>query len=214
MEFINKEIQDYSDKHSSPEPIVLQELNRETHAKVMSPRMLSGHFQGRLLSLFSKLLQPKLVIEVGTYTGYSALCLAEGLREGGKLYTIDINPEQEKRIRTYIEKAGFTDKIELYIGNAKDIIPKIEGEIDLVFIDADKSNYYTYFELVADRMSKGGLVIADNVLWSGKILDEKERIKDKDTKALHEFNEKVSQDPRFEALLMPIRDGLMVLRRK
>lgn len=214
MEFINKEIQDYSDKHSSPEPIVLQELNRETHAKVMSPRMLSGHFQGRLLSLFSKMLQPKLVIEVGTYTGYSALCLAEGLREGGKLYTIDINPEQEKRIRTYIEKAGFTDKIELYIGNAKDIIPKIEGEIDLVFIDADKSNYYTYFELVADRMSKGGLVIADNVLWSGKILDEKERIKDKDTKALHEFNEKVSQDPRFEALLMPIRDGLMVLRRK
>lgn len=214
MEFINKEIQDYSDKHSSPEPIVLQELNRETHAKVMSPRMLSGHFQGRLLSLFSKLLQPKLVIEVGTYTGYSALCLAEGLREGGKLHTIDINPEQEKRIRTYIEKAGFTDKIELYIGNAKDIIPKIEGEIDLVFIDADKSNYYTYFELVADRMSKGGLVIADNVLWSGKILDEKERIKDKDTKALHEFNEKVSQDPRFEALLMPIRDGLMVLRRK
>lgn len=214
MEFINKEIQDYSDKHSSPEPIVLQELNRETHAKVMSPRMLSGHFQGRLLSLFSKMLQPKLVIEVGTYTGYSALCLAEGLREGGKLHTIDINPEQEKRIRTYIEKAGFTDKIELYIGNAKDIIPKIEGEIDLVFIDADKSNYYTYFELVADRMSKGGLVIADNVLWSGKILDEKERIKDKDTKALHEFNEKVSQDPRFEALLMPIRDGLMVLRRK
>lgn len=214
MEFINKEIQDYSDKHSSPEPIVLQELNRETHAKVMSPRMLSGHFQGRLLSLFSKMLQPKLVIEVGTYTGYSALCLAEGLREGGKLHTIDINPEQEKRIRTYIEKAGFTDKIELHIGNAKDIIPKIEGEIDLVFIDADKSNYYTYFELVADRMSKGGLVIADNVLWSGKILDEKERIKDKDTKALHEFNEKVSQDPRFEALLMPIRDGLMVLRRK
>jgi len=214
MEFINKEIQDYSDKHSSPEPIVLQELNRETHAKVMSPRMLSGHFQGRLLSLFSKMLQPKLVIEVGTYTGYSALCLAEGLREGGKLHTIDINPEQEKRIRTYIEKAGFTEKIELHIGNAKDIIPKIEGEIDLVFIDADKSNYYTYFELVADRMSKGGLVIADNVLWSGKILDEKERIKDKDTKALHEFNEKVSQDPRFEALLMPIRDGLMVLRRK
>ncbi|HEY8367402.1 MAG TPA: O-methyltransferase [Bacteroidia bacterium] len=214
MEFINKEIQDYSDKHSSPEPIVLQELNRETHAKVMSPRMLSGHFQGRLLSLFSKMLQPKLVIEVGTYTGYSALCLAEGLREGGKLHTIDINPEQEKRIRTYIEKAGFTDKIELHIGNAKDIIPKIEGEIDLVFIDADKSNYYIYFELVADRMSKGGLVIADNVLWSGKILDEKERIKDKDTKALHEFNEKVSQDPRFEALLMPIRDGLMVLRRK
>ena len=214
MEFINKEIQDYSDNHSSPEPEVLQELNRETHAKVMSPRMLSGHFQGRLLSLFSKMLQPQLVIEVGTYTGYSALCLAEGLAEGGKLHTIDINPEQEKRIRTYIDKAGFSDKIDLHIGNAKDIIPQIEGEIDLVFIDADKSNYYTYFELVADRMSSGGLIIADNVLWSGKILDEIERAKDKDTKALHEFNEKVSQDARFEAVLMPIRDGLMVLRRK
>lgn len=214
MEFIDPNIQAYADQHSAHEPQILQELNRETHAKVMSPRMLSGHFQGRLLSLFSKMLQPKLIIEVGTYTGYSALCLAEGLAEGGKLHTIDINPEQENRIRNYIDKAGFKNKIELHIGNAKDIIPQIEGNIDLVFIDADKSNYYTYFELVANRMNSGGLIIADNVLWSGKILDEKERIKDKDTQALHEFNELTSKNEQFEPILLPIRDGLMVLRKK
>lgn len=214
MEFIDTNIQAYADQHSAHEPQILQELNRETHAKVMSPRMLSGHFQGRLLSLFSKMLQPKLIIEVGTYTGYSALCLAEGLAEGGKLHTIDINPEQENRIRNYIDKAGFKNKIELHIGNAKDIIPQIEGNIDLVFIDADKSNYYTYFELVANRMNSGGLIIADNVLWSGKILDEKERIKDKDTQALHEFNELTSKNEQFEPILLPIRDGLMVLRKK
>lgn len=214
MEFIDIQIQNYSDAHTSSESEILSALNRETHAKVMSPRMLSGHYQGRLLSLFSKLVAPKLAIEIGTYTGYSALCLAEGIAENGMLHTIDINAEQKNRIQNYFDKSGYANKLKFHLGNALEIIPQIDGEIDLVFIDADKSNYLNYFNLVADRMRVGGLIIADNVLWSGKILDEKERIKDKDTAALHEFNEVTSKDERFESVLMPVRDGLMVLRRK
>ena len=214
MEFLPEALQMYADQFSEKEPDYLAELNRETHAKVMSPRMLSGHFQGRLLAFLSRILQPEFVLEIGTYTGYSALCLAEGLAPDGHLHSIDINPEQEKRIRTFIEKAGMQDKITLHFGNAIDIIPQINGNPDLVFIDADKQNYIHYFHLVADRVKKGGLIIADNVLWSGKVLDEKERAKDKDTAAIHLFNETVHADSRFEALLLPVRDGLMLLRRK
>jgi len=214
MEFINEAIQQYADAMTEPETELLAALNRETHARVMQPRMLSGHFQGRLLSMLSHMLQPKRILEIGTYTGYSALCLAEGLAQGGELHTIDINAEQEKRIRSYFERSPHAYSLHLHIGNALDIIPGLQAPFDIVFIDADKSNYLNYFNLVADKMSPGGLIIADNVLWSGKVLDEKERTKDKDTTALHEFNTRVSADPRFQPVLLPVRDGLMLLRRK
>ncbi|MGQ3012783.1 MAG: O-methyltransferase [Flavobacteriales bacterium] len=214
MEFIDQAIQHYADAMTEPETELLASLNRETHTKVMQPRMLSGHFQGRLLSMLSYILQPKRILEIGTYTGYSALCLAEGLATDGELHTIDINAEQEKRIRSYFERSPQAQSLHLHIGNALEIIPGLPAPFDIVFIDADKSNYLNYFNLVADKMSPGGLIIADNVLWSGKILDEKERTKDKDTAALHEFNTRVSADPRFQPVLLPVRDGLMLLRRK
>ncbi|MBL0910814.1 MAG: O-methyltransferase [Bacteroidia bacterium] len=214
MEFIDEAIQHYADAMTEPETELLASLNRETHMKVMQPRMLSGHFQGRLLSMLSHMLQPKRILEIGTYTGYSALCLAEGLAEDGELHTIDINAEQEKRIRSYFERSPRAGSLHLHIGNALEIIPGLQAPFDIVFIDADKSNYLNYFNLVADKMVPGGLIIADNVLWSGKILDEKERTKDKDTAALHEFNTRVSADPRFQPVLLPVRDGLMLLRRK
>lgn len=214
MEFIHEAIQAYANRMSEPETELLAALNRETHTRVMQPRMLSGHFQGRLLSMLSHMLCPRRILEIGTYTGYSALCLAEGLAEGGELHTIDINAEQEKRIRSYFARSTKAAALHLHIGNALDIIPGLPAPFDLVFIDADKSNYLNYFNLVAEHMVPGGLIIADNVLWSGKVLDEKELTRDKDTAALHAFNEKVSADARFQPLLLPVRDGLMLLRRK
>ncbi len=211
MEFLPKEIDEYAGIHTAKESDVLYELNRETHMKVLIPRMLSGHIQGRILSMFSHMIKPKNVLEIGTYTGYSAICFAEGMQEDGKLITIDINNELETMANSYFEKAGYANKIDMKIGNAMDIIPSLELEFDLVFIDADKHNYANYFDLVIDKMSKGGYIIADNVLWSGKIVTDEVNT-DKDTKALDEYNKKINNDPRVENVLFPVRDGLMVAR--
>lgn len=213
MEFIDDKIIDYALLHSEAEDEVLAELQRETNLKVMSPRMLSGHLQGFWLTLLSKMIQPKLIVEIGTYTGYSAICLAKGLHEDGKLITIDVNEETESIARKYFEKSGFGSKIELITKDAKDVLPTINETIDLVFIDADKRNYSLYYDLVIDKVKSGGLIIADNVLWSGKILDL-EKNKDIDTQAIHAFNEKMKGDTRVEKLLMPIRDGLFIMRKK
>lgn len=213
MEFISKDLSDYCENNTSPESELLVKLNRETHLKVVSPRMLSGHLQGRFLSFISKLQQPKLIIEIGTYTGYSALCLAEGLHEDGKLISIDVNEETSAFARTFIEKTEYANQIELVLADAKNYIPTIKEPIDLVFIDADKKNYLNYYHLVIEKLNQGGLIIADNVLWSGKItLPEKEM--DKETLALHQFNQFVQKDPRVENILLPIRDGLMMVRKK
>jgi predicted O-methyltransferase YrrM len=212
MEFLNKELSDYVDAHTSDEPEVLKKLTRETYLKVLMPRMLSGHYQGRLLSMITKMIQPFNILEIGTYTGYSAVCFAEGLREGGKLITIDINEELETMVRKVFEEAGVSEKIEYKIGNAMDIIPTLNQTFDLIFIDADKINYLNYYHLIFNKVRTGGFIIADNVLWSGKIVNT-EKI-DKDTKALMDFNDFVHQDPRVENVLLPVRDGLMILRKK
>lgn len=213
MEFITKELSDYCENNTSPETDILAQLNRETHLKVVSPRMLSGHLQGRFLSFISKLQQPKLILEIGTYTGYSALCLAEGLAENGKLISIDVNEETSAFAKLFIEKTEYANKIDLVLADAKDYIPTIKESIDLVFIDADKKNYLNYYHLVIDKLNKGGLIIADNVLWSGKITMP-ESTMDKETIAIHQFNQFVQQDNRVENMLLPIRDGLMVVRKK
>ena len=212
MEFLPKEIDEYSGKHTQAETKVLSDLNRETHIKVLIPRMLSGHIQGRILSMFSHMIQPKNILEIGTYTGYSAICFAEGMKPNGKLITIDINNELETMANSYFEKSGFGNQIEMKIGNAMDIIPELELDFDLVFIDADKNNYSNYFDLVIDKVNKGGFIIADNVLWSGKVTTE-EVTTDTDTKALDEYNKKIHEDSRVENVLMPVRDGLMVARK-
>lgn len=213
MEFLPEKIEEYIEAHTAPESAVLEELNRETHAKVLQPRMLSGHLQGRVLATFSQMLRPARILEIGTYTGYSAICLAEGLAENGKLHTIDINEELEDRTRSFIAKSGFEDKIQMHIGNAVDIIPNLQEEWDLVFIDADKENYSTYFDLVVDKVRPGGFIIADNVLWSGKVV-EKVSEKDLETMAIIDFNKKVHDDDRVENVLFPVRDGLMVCRKR
>ncbi|MFM2285384.1 MAG: hypothetical protein RLZZ543_881 [Bacteroidota bacterium] len=213
MEFIDEALANYALAHSSSESDILRELNRETHLKVMQPRMLSGHLQGRFLSLLSHLLEPKCILEIGTYTGYSALCLAEGLSEQGVLHTIDNNPERDALVKRYISKAGMEGKILPHIGDAHAVIPTIEGEFDLVFIDADKSSYAHYFDLVIDRVRKGGIIISDNVLWSGKVI-EPVKPSDKDTQLIMAYNEKISKDPRVETVLLPLRDGISVARKK
>lgn len=212
MDFIDQKIQEYAEKHTDKEPEVLQSLNRETHLKVLQPRMLSGHLQGRILSLMSKMIRPKYILEIGTYTGYSAICMAEGMQTDGKLVTIDINEELTGMSQSYFEKAGFKDRIHSKVGNALEIIPTLGYRWDLVFIDADKVNYSNYFDLVIDRLNDGGFIIADNVLWSGKVV-EPVKANDKDTEALLSFNKKVNEDTRVENVLMPVRDGLMILRK-
>ena len=213
MEFITKELSDYCDTHTSEESLVLSKLNRVTHLKVVSPRMLSGHLQGRFLSFISKLQQPKLIVEIGTYTGYSALCLAEGLHKDGKLISIDVNEETSAFAKSFISETEFAKQIELVVAVAKVYIETIAEPIDIVFIDADKKNYLAYYNLVIDKLNSGGLIIADNVLWSGKITMA-ESAMDKETLALHQFNQYVQQDNRVENLLLPIRDGLMIVRKK
>lgn len=212
MDFIDSRIQSYSEEHTISETKVLRNLNRETNLKVMRPRMLSGHLQGRMLSMFSNMVRPNYVLEIGTYTGYSAICLAEGLSENGKLVTIEINEELEDFARDYFIKSGYSKVIEPLIGDALQLIPELDYSWDLVFIDADKVNYGNYFDLVLDKVRKGGYIIADNVLWSGKVVEAIES-NDRDTKALIEFNKKVHDDNRVENLLLPVRDGLMILRR-
>lgn len=213
MEFITKDLSDYCENNTSSESDILSQLNRETHLKVVSPRMLSGHLQGRFLSFISKLQQPKLIVEIGTYTGYSALCLAEGLTENGKLISIDVNEETSSFAKMFISKTKYAHQIELVLADAKEYIPTINEPIDLVFIDADKKNYLNYYHLIIDKIKPGGLIIADNVLWSGKItMPEKDM--DRETLALHQFNQFVNKDERVENMLLPIRDGLMVVRKK
>ena len=212
MEFLPKNIDQYSCNHTEEENAVLAELNRETWAKVLIPRMISGHLQGRTLSMFSQMIQPKTILEIGTFTGYSAICLAEGLQENGRLHTIDINEELKSMCEHYFEKAGISNQVKLYTGNAIHIIPTIDAEFDLVFIDADKENYINYFDLIIDRMPIGGFIIADNVLWSGKVVEEIDT-KDVETQGMVAFNKKIHESERVENLLLPIRDGLMVCRK-
>jgi predicted O-methyltransferase YrrM len=212
MEFIDSALDKYVCSHSENEPQILQELNRKTHLSVLQPRMLSGHFQGRVLSMLSHMIRPRRVLEIGTYTGYSALCFAEGLIEDGKVITIDVNEELEDLVREYISKAGMENKIEYHIADATKLIPKLEDEFDIVFIDADKKNYCNYFDLVFDKVKKGGYIIADNVLWSGKVLEEYDSL-DRETRIIMDYNRKVHEDARVQEVLLPIRDGLMVARK-
>ena len=210
MDFIDPSIEAYALEHSEKESDLLFNLNRQTHLKVLQPRMLSGHLQGRILSFLSTAIQPQNILEIGTYTGYSALCLAEGLPKNGKLVTIDKNIELEMMVKKYINDSPYKHQIEFINSDAVEAIPALNLKWDLVFIDADKENYITYFDLVIDQVNKGGWIIADNVLWSGKVLDEPD-IKDKETVILKKFNEKVHQDSRVRNVLFPVRDGMMIM---
>ena len=211
IDFIDKDLLKYVESNSQNEPQILKELNRETHLKVLNPRMLSGSYQGRLLSLLSKIISPKSVLEIGTYTGYSALCIAEGLDKNGIIDTIDINEELQEIQNKYFKKSGFEKQINQHVGNALDIIPKIDKCFDLVFLDADKENYPEYYDLVIDKIVSGGILIADNVLWSGKVIDKKDS--DLTTIKLIEFNNLVQNDKRVETMILPIRDGLSICRK-
>jgi caffeoyl-CoA O-methyltransferase len=210
MEFIKDELLEYCETFSENENDLLKQLNRETHLKIGSPRMLSGHLQGRVLSFLSSLIQPSCILEIGTYTGYSALCLAEGLTKDGKLITIDPNEETNVFAKRFINQSAYKNQIDLIEGDAQKIIPELTHKFDLVFIDADKKNYKVYYDLVVDKVNSGGLIIADNVLWSGKVLDQK---KDEDTQVIHDFNSYVTSDSRVTNVLLPVRDGLMVMKK-
>ena len=213
MSFLSEKIDQYVVNHSQKEPELLQQLNKETWQKVLNPRMLSGDYQGRILSMISKLIQPKTILEIGTYTGYSALCLAEGLQKNGQLFTIDKNIELEGFAKKYFKQSLYNSQIKQLIGNALDIIPTLNEKFDLVFIDADKANYSTYFKMIIGKMNSGGVILSDNVLWSGKVI-EKIEPNDKDTKALVEFNKMLNNDDSVETILLPIRDGLSISRVK
>lgn len=211
MHFISEELEDYTTQHSENEPELLAQLNRETHQKILQPRMLSGHLQGRVLSMLSKLIHPESILEIGTYTGYATLCLAEGLKQNGTLDTIDNNEELYDFQRKYFDKSKWATQIKQHLGNALDIIPTLNKKFDLVFIDADKENYINYYEMIVPLMNRGGVIISDNVLWSGKVLEEL-KPNDKSTKVLLEYNRLLKEDPRVETVLLPIRDGLTVSR--
>ena len=213
MEFLPTNIEDYTEKYTQAESNLLNDLNRDTNLHVLQPRMLSGHIQGRILSMFSKMINPTCILEIGTYTGYAALCMAEGLTKEGVLHTIDINEELESRVKKYFDVSDYKDQLHFHIGNALEIIPKLNIQPDLTFIDADKENYLNYFNLIIDQLKPGAFIIADNVLWSGKVTDEKIRAADEETKALHEFNIAIHNDSRVENVLFPVRDGLMVIRK-
>ncbi|MBP9076245.1 MAG: O-methyltransferase [Haliscomenobacter sp.] len=211
MQYPLKALYEYCEQHSAPIPDVLYALERETHLKTLAPQMMSGPLQGAFLRLLSRLVQPANALEIGTFSGYGALCLADGLRPGGVLHTIEANPELELLIRKYIRLAGREDAIRLYIGKAQELIPSLPTPFDLVFIDAGKQDYALYFDLVVDRVRPGGLILADNVLWGGKILDASP---DLDTRLMRQFNEKIAADPRVETLMLPLRDGLSIMQRK
>jgi caffeoyl-CoA O-methyltransferase len=212
MGLLSDDIEQYINAHTEEEDDLLRQLNRETHVRVLKPRMLSGGYQGRLLAMLSRLAKPRRILEIGTFTGYSALCLCEGLAADGLLYTIDVNEELESLTRSFFERSAFNSQIDYRIGKALEVIPTIDDVFDFVFIDADKSNYSAYFDLVIDRVSSGGLIIADNVLWDGKVTDPV-KPNDKDTRALLTFNEKVHNDNRVRNVLLPVRDGLMLLEK-
>lgn len=211
MHFLSQELEDYIERHSQNEPELLAALNKETYQKILLPRMLSGHFQGRVLSMLSKLIRPKSILEIGTYTGYSALCLCEGMQENGILHTIDIKEELLDFQRKYFDKSPWGKQIVQHLGEAIHIIPNLDIKFDLVFIDADKENYLNYFDLIVPKMNKGGIILSDNVLWSGKVLEPLQP-NDISTKILLEYNQVVKNDPRIETVLLPIRDGLTVSR--
>ncbi|MDH5415341.1 MAG: O-methyltransferase [Flavobacteriaceae bacterium] len=212
MEIIPKKISDYIKTHISEEPETLKELNRETYAKILMPRMLSGHEQGRVLSILSKMCKPKYILEIGTFTGYSTICLAEGLEKDGLIYTIDINEELEDFSKKYFVKVGIDHKVIQLTGDALEIIPNLQHTFDLIFLDADKKHYNSYLNLLLEKLNSGGFLIADNVLWNGKVL-ETNKNKDKDTLGVAEFNELVMKDQRIENIILPIRDGLNVIRK-
>lgn len=214
MNFLPPGIEQYAETHTEKEPLLLQELNRETNLSVLMPRMLSGHLQGRFLSFLSKILRPKYILEIGTYTGYSALCLAEGLVNDGVLHTIDNNEELDEISKKYFNKSDYKDKIIKHTGNASDIIPTLAYSWDLVFIDADKINYQKYYEMVIERVRPGGVILTDNVLWSGKVTVVPITENDKDTLAIHKFNSFINQDARIEKILLPIRDGVYCCLKK
>ncbi|MBC8645501.1 MULTISPECIES: O-methyltransferase [Flavobacterium] len=211
MHFISPELELYVEKHSENEPALLAALHRETFQKIMQPRMLSGHFQGRVLSMISKLVNPENILEIGTYTGYATLCLAEGMKENGSIDTIDINEELLSIQKKYFDLSPWKNQITQHLGNALEIIPTLGKKFDLVFIDADKDNYLNYFDMIVPIMNKGGIILSDNVLWSGKVL-ETPNPKDISTNVLLEYNKKLKDDPRIETVLLPIRDGLTVSR--
>lgn len=212
MHFIPEELDDYIVKHSDSEPELLQQLTRETFQKILQPRMSSGPYQGRVLSMLSKLVNPKTVLEIGTYTGYSALCLAEGLQTNGELHTIDVNEELVDFQRKYFDASNYGNQIHQHLGNALDIIPKLDLTFDLIFIDADKENYVNYFNLIIDKLNSGGIILSDNVLWSGKVIQELDP-KDISTKAVLEYNTLLKNNIRIETVMLPIRDGLTISRK-
>lgn len=211
MDFISKKLIEYISENSSKEPEILAKLNEETYQKVLQPRMLSGHIQGRFLSMISKIKSPSCILEIGTYTGYGTLCLAEGLSNGGKIFTIDRNEELLKIQNKYFEMSGKRDKIIQLTGNAKDILKNLDESYDIVFIDADKENYIEYFNLVSERLNNNGIIISDNVLWSGKVLNSPSK-NDEETNILIEFNKTLNEDERFETIILPLRDGLSISR--
>ncbi|MBC7654100.1 MAG: O-methyltransferase [Oligoflexus sp.] len=211
MQIISEELNHYLSNTCENENAILKKIDRETQLEVLMPRMISGHYQGRVLSILSKMLNPKCILEVGTFTGYATLCLAEGLANEGKIITIDINEELEERVRGYFFESGLEDKIDYRIGNAVELIPDIKEQFDLVFIDADKKNNGVYYDLVFDKLKSGGIILVDNVLWSGKVLT---KINDTDTSNISTFNQMVTNDARVEKLILPIRDGIFVIRKK
>ena len=211
MHFITQQLDDYVVAHSQEEPELLQQLTRETYQKILQPRMLSGHYQGRILSMLSKLINPKHILEIGTYTGYSALCLAEGMQTNGSLHTIDINEELVDFQRKYFDASNYGKQIHQHLGSAIDIIPELDTKFDLVFIDADKPNYINYFHAIIEKMNSGGVIVSDNVLWSGKVLESLSP-NDISTKILLEYNKLLNEDSRIETVLLPIRDGLTISR--
>lgn len=211
MHFLSEELENYAAQHTEDEPLLLQELNKRTHLNVLQPRMISGHFQGRFLSLLSKMVQPRTILEIGTYTGYATLCLAEGLHPEGVLHTIDIKEELTDLQHEFFDRSGYGRQIVQHLGKAADIIPSLNTTFDLVFIDADKQNYAHYFDLVIEKMNRGGIILSDNVLWSGKVVEEVKH-NDKHTQALMAYNQKIKDDPRVETVLLPIRDGITLSR--
>jgi len=210
MQDILTAINEYCEQHSTPQDEILRQIERATHLETLSPRMLSGHMQGMLLTLISKMIAPKVILEIGTFTGYSAVCLAKGLQSGGKLITIEYNEENAYLAKRLIDETIFKEQIDLILGDAKEIIPTIDSTFDLVFIDADKEAYSLYYDLVIDKCRSGSIILADNILWSGKVLDAKP---DKKTASLMAFNEKIAQDSRVENVILPIRDGINLIRK-
>lgn len=213
MQFITEALNNYVVQHTEDEPALLADLTRETYQKVLQPRMLSGHYQGRVLSVLSQLIRPKTILELGTFTGYSALCLAEGLVKGGTLHTIDRNEELVELQRRYFDRSEYGSQIYQYTGRALEIIPKLKAKFDLVFMDADKSNYVNYFHLIIDNLKSGGVILSDNVLWSGKVIETIEN-SDLSTKGVMAYNKLLKTDKRLKTVLLPIRDGLTISIKK